>query len=300
MVRLWALVGIAGISFSAVFVRLSEASFGTSAFFRAAYAVPLLIALMAVWRVPDARPVRARVLAWVAGLVFAVNLVVWHAAIDLIGAGLSTVMGNTQVVVIGLVSWWLYGERPTRWALFAVPLVLVGVVLITGLGAADAYGAAPMAGVLLGVFTAFASGSYVLLFRAALRVPADAVHPAGPLLDVTAATALGALALGWAVDPGFTLVPGWPSHGWLFALALVSQVVGWLLIGRSLARLPALVTAVLMPLQPLLTVVWGRLLFEEVLSTAQWAGVAIVLGGVLLVNVFGSVRVRPGGPTSAR
>ncbi len=300
MVRLWALVGIAGISFSAIFVRLSDASFGTSAFFRAAYAVPLLIALMALWRVPDARPVRARALAWAAGLVFAANLVVWHAAIDLIGAGLSTVMGNTQVVVIGLVSWWLYGERPTRWALVAVPLVLMGVVLITGLGAADAYGAAPVAGVALGVVTAFTSGSYVLLFRAALRVPSDAVHPVGPLLDVTLATAVGALALGWAVDPGFTLRPTWPGHGWLLALALVSQVVGWLLIGRSLARLPALVTAVLMPLQPLLTVIWGRLLFAEALSAAQWAGVSIVLGGVLLVNVFGSVRISPRRTSSAR
>jgi drug/metabolite transporter (DMT)-like permease len=300
VVRLWALVGIAGISFSAIFVRLSEASFGTSAFFRAAYAVPLLIVLMALWRAPDARPLRARALAWAAGLVFAANLVVWHAAIDLIGAGLSTVMGNTQVVVIGLVSWWLYGERPTRWALFAVPLVLVGVVLITGLGAADAYGAAPVAGVLLGVVTAFTSGSYVLLFRAALRVPSDAVHPAGPLFDVTVATAVGALAIGWAVDPGFTLRPAWPSHGWLLALALVSQVVGWFLIGRSLARLPALVTAVLMPLQPLLTVIWGRLLFAEALSAAQWVGVAVVLGGVLLVNVFGSVKLSPGRTSSAR
>jgi drug/metabolite transporter (DMT)-like permease len=300
VVRLWALAGIAGISFSAVFVRLSDVSFGTSAFFRAAYAVPLLLVLMALWRAPDARPVRARALAWAAGLVFAGNLIVWHAAIDLIGAGLSTVMGNTQVVIIGIASWWLYGERPTRWALIAVPLVLVGVVLITGLGAADAYGAAPVAGVVLGVGTAFASGCYVLLFRAALRVPADAVHPAGPLFDVTLATAVGALVLGWAVDPGFTLRAAWPSHGWLLALALVSQVVGWLLIGRSLARLPALVTAVLMPLQPLLTVVWGRLLFAEALSTAQWAGVAVVLGGVLLVNVFGSVKVSPRSTSSAR
>lgn len=300
MVRLWALAGIVGISFSAIFVRLSDASFGTSAFFRAAYAVPILLLVMAIWRAPDARPWRARMLAWAAGAVFAANLLVWHAAIDLIGAGLSTVLGNTQVVVIGLVSWWAYGERPTRWALATIPIVLVGVVLITGLGAPEAYGAAPVAGVGLGMVTAVASASYVLLFRAALRVPADAAHPLGPLFDVTVATAVGALALGYLVDPGFALVPTWPGHGWLLALALVSQVAGWWLIGRSLARLPALVTAVLMPLQPLLTVVWGLLLFGEALSAAQWAGVAVVLGGVLLLNLFGSVCVSPGRTSSAR
>ena len=60
----------------------------------------------------------------------------------------------------------------------------------------------------------------MLLFRAAWRVPADAVHPVGPLLDVTVGTAVGALALGWAVDPGFALAPTWPGHGWLLAVAL--------------------------------------------------------------------------------
>ena len=109
---------------------------------------------MAFWWAPDARPLRAGALAWAAGLVFADDLVVWHAAIDLIGAELSTVMGNTQVVVIGIASWWRYGERPTRWSQIAVPAALVGVVLITGLGAADAYGAAPVTGVLLAVVTA--------------------------------------------------------------------------------------------------------------------------------------------------
>ena len=58
--------------------------------------------------------------------------------------------------------------------------------------------------------------------------------------------------------------------------------------------------AVPTPLQPLLAVVLGGLLFAEALSAAQWIGVAIVLGGVLLVNVLGSVRVSSGSTSSAR
>ncbi len=40
----------------------------------------------------------------------------------------------------------------------------------------------------------------------------------------------------------------------------------------------------------MLTVLWGFLVFTEVLSGVQWAGVALVLGGVGLLAVRGSVE----------
>jgi drug/metabolite transporter (DMT)-like permease len=45
--------------------------------------------------------------------------------------------------------------------------------------------------------------------------------------------------------------------------------------------------------QPILTVVWGRLLFQETLSTVQIGGVLLVLLGVLALNLRGSVRRPP-------
>jgi len=40
----------------------------------------------------------------------------------------------------------------------------------------------------------------------------------------------------------------------------------------------------------MLTVLWGRLLFAEYLSGIQWAGVTLVLGGVGLLAVRGTVH----------
>ncbi len=54
--------------------------------------------------------------------------------------------------------------------------------------------------------------------------------------------------------------------------------------------LPALETSVLLLLQPMLTVLWGLLLFAEYLSGFQWAGVALVLGGVAALTLRGSVE----------
>ena len=47
---------------------------------------------------------------------------------------------------------------------------------------------------------------------------------AGPLFDATAGALIGSLVIGF-FDPGFSLVPTWPAHAWLLALALGSQVV---------------------------------------------------------------------------
>ncbi|MFL2941684.1 MAG: EamA family transporter [Candidatus Poseidoniales archaeon] len=58
--------------------------------------------------------------------------------------------------------------------------------------------------------------------------------------------------------------PTWPMHGWLFLLAVVSQVMGWLMISYSLPRLPAVHTSFAILLQPVLTIVWGILLIIRI------------------------------------
>lgn len=284
MVRLWALTGVLIISFSAIFVRLSGVTPTTSAFFRAAYAVPFLVAIRLFQR-DSRRPFRDRLLALIAGLFLGLDLAFWHRAIELIGAGLATVMGNTQVVFVGLLAWIFHRERPTREALFAVPVVFAGVVLISGMGTAGAFGQDPRLGVFFGLLTGITYSIFLLIYRVAGRALGP---PAGPLLDATVGAVLGALAVG-AVDGQIDFTITWPAHGWLLALAVGSQVIGWQLIGAALPRLPALETSVLLLLQPMATAVWAWLLFAERLSAVQIAGMALVLAGVGWLSVRGSV-----------
>ncbi|MEE8586657.1 MAG: EamA family transporter [Acidobacteriota bacterium] len=138
MTHLFAVLGTLMISFSAIFVRLADVSASTAAFFRTAYALPVLGILCWLVRRRDRRRASARWLAFLSGLLLAADLNFWHRAIPLIGAGLSTVLGNTQVVFVGLAAWILYGERPRRKALLLVLLIILGVVFISGLGQAAA------------------------------------------------------------------------------------------------------------------------------------------------------------------
>ena len=49
---------------------------------------------------------------WGAGVLFAADLTFWHHSIEAVGAGLATVLGNIQVVLVGLLAWVVLGERP--------------------------------------------------------------------------------------------------------------------------------------------------------------------------------------------
>ena len=279
------LAGVLGalvIAFSAILVRLAEVSPSTAAFFRCAYALPLLGLLAWVERRRyGARPRRERMVAWLAGILFAADLTFWHHSIEAVGAGLATVLGNTQVVLVGLLAWAVLGERPERSSLVAIPVVFAGVVLISGVVGGGAYGDDPLLGVVFGVLTAISYALFILILR---RGNVDVRRPAGPLFDATLSSAffcaLGGIAVGdidWAPAP--------EAQAWLVLLALSSQVLGWLLISVSLPRLPALLTSIVLMLQPVSTVFLGAVLLAEAPSAVQLLGVGVVIAGVAVATV---------------
>ncbi len=280
--------GVLAISFSAIFVKLAGVSPATAAFFRVAYALPLLAVLAWGLRRRDRRPLRARLLATAAGVAFAADLLAWHASIEDIGAGLSTLLANTQVLFVGLAAWVLFGERPNRVSLLTIPVVFAGVAMVSGLGDPSAFGARPVRGAVLGVLAGVFYTIFLLAFRAANRTLAPAP---GPLLDATAGATVTALVLG-TLGGGVDFQWLWPAHGWLLVLALAGQVFGWMMIGYALPRLPALTTSFFLLVQPAATLLWGALIFSERVSPVQGIGAALVLGGVAVVTRSGPL-VRP-------
>jgi drug/metabolite transporter (DMT)-like permease len=279
--RAMAVLGALAIAFSSILVREASVSPSTAAVFRCAYAVPILFLLArSEDRRYGPRPIGDRRLAAIAGLFFAVDLVCWHHAIEDVGAGLATVLGNLQVAFVPVLAWLFIKEKPGARILLTLPLMLSGIVLISGALEQGAYGEHPTQGVVFGIATGLSYAGFILVLRQGGQ---DLRRPAGPLFDATVVAALGALAIG-AVVGDLDLVPSWPAHGWLVVLALTSQVVGWLLISASLPRLPAALTSVLLTIQPIGSVILGALIFAERPSGLQLVGVLAILTGLIVTT----------------
>jgi len=278
------------IAFSGIFYRFAHVTPETATAFRCLYGLPIL-ALVGLLERRRYGPLPSRTvrLAIVAGVFFAGDLLAWHHAVDQVGAGLATVLGNLQVIVVALVAWAAFGERPPRSVLLGLPIVLGGVVLISGVVGSGAYGPNPALGTILGIITALAYAGYLLVIR---RGSTDLRRPAGPVAISTASTAAVAIVFGLAVGQ-FDPVPSLPSHGWLALVGITSQSIGYLLISISLPRLPAALTSIILLAQPVATVAIARVLLDETPSIAQLLGVALVVGGIAVATVpVGRIRDR--------
>jgi drug/metabolite transporter (DMT)-like permease len=276
-----ALIGALVLAFSGILYRVAHVSPATGAVFRCLYALPPLW-LLSRWedRKYGPRPLKQRALAWLAGLFFAVDLIAWHQGIEEVGAGLATVLGNLQVVLVGLLAWAMLRERPSNRSLAAIPVALLGVVLISGTLEQGAYGRNPGLGVAFGILTALSYAGFLLVLRQGNK---DLRRPAGPLFDATLVAGLGCIGIGLVLG-NLDWTPGWPSQGYLLLLAWGPQVLGWLLISITLPRLPAALTSVLLTFQPVLTVLFAWAILDESPSALQLGGVALVLCGLLIVS----------------
>tara|TARA_B100002003_G_scaffold8808_1_gene7744 strand:- start:79 stop:969 length:891 start_codon:yes stop_codon:yes gene_type:complete len=286
-----ALAGAVAISFSPVFYVYSDTNPSTGAFFRMLYALPALALLAYLVRKADTRSSRTRWTAFGAGLILAPDMLSYHSSMIFIGIGIATLIGNSQVIIVTLASWKLFGEKPNPAILLSLPVVIIGLALISGFADPEPYGEDPVKGVVFGMMAAFFYSSFLILFRYSNRelAPSSSVQ-----LDATVGAALGLLVLGLlplssiAIEP-LELQPTWPGHGWLILLALLCQVAGWLAIAHALPRLPAAHTSFAVLLQPVLTLVWGYvILHQEGHSQNQVIGVFLVLAAIITVTLYGS------------
>jgi drug/metabolite transporter (DMT)-like permease len=287
-----ATAGAVCISSSAVLMKLaSTASPSIVAFGRCAFALPLLGALALRERrrggsgtaLPP-MPSRSRWLARLAGVFLAADLILWSHTIALIGAGLGTVVGNLEVLIISLLAWLVLGERPSRSLVLASPVMLAGLVLVGGLadvGGSRAYGTDPALGVVYGVGVAVLYAVYILMLRQATSSAGAVAAVAGPLFEATAGGVVGSVLLGLVLGD-LRLGPPWPALGWILLLALTSQVVGWLLITVSMPRLAAGTIGALLLIQPAGSVALSYVILGERPSLLQLGGVALILTGVVV------------------
>jgi drug/metabolite transporter (DMT)-like permease len=290
--------GALAIGSSGIFVRLSQTGPTATAFWRGLLALPPL----AVWAWLErggrasagdcARPppsLRDPLFLW-AGVFFAGDLALWHSSLLLTSVAASTLEANCAPMLVTLLAWTLWGERPRPAFLAALALAFGGMLLILTpkLGGASR----ALLGDALGLGTACFYAGYILAV-ARLRVR----HGTGMVMF--ASTLVFTLLL----LPLALLQPFLPvsAYGWwvLIGCALTAQVLGQSSIAYALAHLPATFSAVGLSAQVIAAAIYAWLLLHESLAPVQIGGGVVVLAAIVLARRVGRASAAAAAPAAA-
>jgi len=277
------MTGAAAIGMAAVFVRLAETGPCATAFWRLALAAPLFWIWLAAsegrqgTEAPTKRPAGDLGILVLPGVLFALDLGIWHWSIKFTTVANATLFANCQPIVVALGAWLLLGERFGRLFVLGLVCAMAGAVCVIGTG----FDAGPerVLGDGLGLLTAVSYGSYILSVRRArqrfstARVMSYAL-PAGCVL-----------LMAFALLSGEQIMPT-TARGWLplAGLALVCQIGGQGLIAQALATLPASFSSVSLLVQPVAAAGFAWLILGEGLGLLQAGGGVLVLLGILLAR----------------
>ncbi len=126
-------VGAILISFSAVFVKLTEVGPTMAGFYRFLFGGFILVAIVLLRGDELWKGFRLFLTAAVCGLFLALDTTLWHRSIHSVGPGLATILANFQVFFLAAFGILVLRESPTWKVMVSIPLSIIGLFMLVGI-----------------------------------------------------------------------------------------------------------------------------------------------------------------------
>lgn len=217
-------------------------------------------------------------MALAAGFFLALHFATWISSLEYTSVASSTALVTTNPLWIGLVSFLVFRETPTRMMIGGIALSFAGSLFIFWSDSRNAAaGADPLFGNMLALVGSWCFSAYLIIgrrLRAGLGLPAYVwlAYGAAALL-LFAASGAGGVAL-------FTL----SDTAWLvlLATALGPQLLGHTTYNWSLRYVSATLVAVVTLGEPVVSALLAFILFGEGFAPLQFVGFSLLLAGIYL------------------
>ena len=270
-------IGVLGISLSAIFVKYSAAPSAVTAAFRLSWTVLLMSPV--IWAKREIREElfqidkRELLLSVFSGLFLAIHFVLWFESLQHTSVASSTSIVCTEVIWVALGFCLFLKGTLTKQAVLAIMISFAGSVVIAY--SDSSVGGAHLYGDILALVSAVAVASYTLLGRIVRNSVSTSVYT----YVVYASCA--------AVLLGTCLVQGYPLFGYgvsavivglllsVFSTILGHSIFSWCLKYFS----PAFVSASKL-CEPVVASIIAVFLFSELPSVLQIFGGTMIIGGV--------------------
>ncbi len=269
-------IGILGISLSAIFVRYAAAPSAVTAAFRMLWTVALMTPVVLGRRETRRELVSIRtkeaLLSALSGVFLAAHFVLWFESLQHTSVASSTTIVCTEVIWVSLGYCLFQKGRLSGKELAAIAVTLAGSVLIA---CADSGSGAQLYGDILALLAAIATAVYTLIGRTVRRSVSTTVYTYIVYCSCSAVLLITCLIQGHTLftHGGSVIVVG-------LLLAVVSTILGHSIFSWCLKYFsPAFVSSAKL-CEPVVAALFAMVLFAEIPAWLQLAGGVLILGGV--------------------
>src|ERR1035437_7863634 len=265
-------IGMVAISFGAILARIAQ-GYGLPSLAIAALRLglaALIVTPLSFWQsrraLLDITPQQIR-LTLGAGLFLALHFATWISSLEYTSVASSTALVTTNLLWVGIASFFLFGERPAWLMALGIAVSLSGSVLIFWSDSSHSTGSNPWLGNLLALAGSWCFSAYLLIGR---RLRRDMPLPAYIWL------AYGAAALFLLVTCRVAGIPlegyGMPAYVVALGMALGPQLLGHTAYNWSLKHVSPTFVAVVSLGEPVGSAALAWLIFGESFALVQGVG----------------------------
>jgi drug/metabolite transporter (DMT)-like permease len=283
-------VGGLMLSLSALAVAFAHIGAGGAGFYRMLFASILCFLLLKVRRIPVLlKSYRAQLYTGLAGVFLAIDLVLWHQSIYVVGPGIGSILTNCQVFFMTVLGMCLLKERPSIYFLISILLAFVGLYLLLVPEMTSSLG---IKGVVFGVLSGLAYAICVYFLKINTQLPDGGGDKTAQMLNLGIWAAL--VLLGYAMFNGESLaIVDAQTLVMLIIYGVLVQFVGWLLVNRSIGSISLGVAGLILLLEPVITYFIDVTFLGKASSTFQVCGALLTIFAVYIGSIKPPEKVQP-------
>lgn len=270
------IVGVFSVAISAIFVKMTSADAGVTAFYRMLFSI-LIMSPLFFWKYThEIKKLSKRdwVFTTIAGIFLAFHFILWFESLNYTSVASSTVLVTLQPLFAFAGTYFFFKERLSIKTLISGGIAIAGSVLI-GYGDFQVSGSALFGDILALIACALITA--YLLFGQDVRKRLSLMTYTFVVYGISAITLFF-----YVVAKGESFGP-YPAEEWMWflLLALIPNLFGHTLFNWSLKFVSTNVISIAILFEPVGAAILAYFILGEVLSWSQIIGGSIVITGII-------------------
>lgn len=281
------IIAIASLASIGIFIHKSEVGPIITGFYRCLFAIPLLLIAEqfskknSVTSPNKGSQKKLFILNAIAGITLAMDICVWNLSFKYTTMAEANLIVNLAPFLILPITIFYFKETVNKLIIYPLIAAAIGLFLLVfaGKSAANIH--------ILGDLLAFIAAIFYAIFVVVTKISADKGTNMTRYMTIVSIYCSVILLIAGIITHE-KIIPE-TINGWLIllGLAFISQILGQLMLARSIKKVKLQISSVLLLMQPVFAAIYGFLFFDEKLAVLQIVGALIIL---LAVYVFKRVE----------